>query len=206
LPAQTYVKGFLRGYAEFLGLDGQLYVDEFNSRYAVGEEEAPLRARHSSTRSPRPAPRVESRVVLLTILGIAVVAALVIVAWKRGNDGTPQIPNLASTQSTTRGAAPVVAPRPHAKRAAVARLEVTASIDASWLQVHKGGTLAGPIIYQGTLERGQQKVFVGKRLLIDVGRPEVLRVTLNGNVVHLPTGGPKVLLVTARGVRAATGA
>ena len=33
LPAQTYVKGFLRTYAEYLGLDGQLYVDEFNSRF-----------------------------------------------------------------------------------------------------------------------------------------------------------------------------
>ena len=37
LPAQTYVKGFLRTYAEYLGLDGQLYVDEFNSRFATGE-------------------------------------------------------------------------------------------------------------------------------------------------------------------------
>ena len=28
LPAHTYVKGFLRTYAEYLGLDGQLYVDD----------------------------------------------------------------------------------------------------------------------------------------------------------------------------------
>ena len=49
LPAQTYVKGFLRNYADFLGLDGQLYVDEFNSRYVRGEfeeeEEQPFRPR-----------------------------------------------------------------------------------------------------------------------------------------------------------------
>ena len=43
LPGQTYVKGFLRSYSEYLGLDGQLYVDEFNSRYVTGEEEPPLR-------------------------------------------------------------------------------------------------------------------------------------------------------------------
>ncbi|HWX08444.1 MAG TPA: helix-turn-helix domain-containing protein, partial [Gaiellaceae bacterium] len=35
LPAQPYVKGFLRTYAEFLGLDGQLYVDEYNSRFVT---------------------------------------------------------------------------------------------------------------------------------------------------------------------------
>src|SRR5919199_1968838 len=48
LPAQTYVKGFLRSYAEYLGLDGQLYVDEFNSRYTAAEDAAPV--------APAPAP------------------------------------------------------------------------------------------------------------------------------------------------------
>ena len=43
LPGQTYVKGFLRTYAEYLGLDGELYVDEYNSRYVPGEEEPLLR-------------------------------------------------------------------------------------------------------------------------------------------------------------------
>ena len=44
LPAQTYVKGFLRTYAEWLGLDGQLYVDEYNSRYVTRRGRAPVPA------------------------------------------------------------------------------------------------------------------------------------------------------------------
>ena len=36
LPSQTYVKGFLRNYAEYLGLDGQLYVDEYNGSAWLG--------------------------------------------------------------------------------------------------------------------------------------------------------------------------
>ena len=44
LPSHTYIKGFLRSYAEYLGLDGQLYVDEYNSRYVIGEEDAPIRS------------------------------------------------------------------------------------------------------------------------------------------------------------------
>src|ERR1700757_4987606 len=44
LPAETYVKGFLRAYADYLGLDGQLYVDEYDSRFSVdGLEDAPAR-------------------------------------------------------------------------------------------------------------------------------------------------------------------
>ena len=78
LPAQTYVKGFLSTYAEFLGLDGQLYVDEFNSRYVMREEEMP-RPRRSNAR-PR-SRRIESSVVLAALVGIAVLFALVIAAW-----------------------------------------------------------------------------------------------------------------------------
>ena len=37
LPAETYVKGFLRTYADYLGLDGQLYVDEYNSRFVIDD-------------------------------------------------------------------------------------------------------------------------------------------------------------------------
>jgi cytoskeletal protein RodZ len=83
LPAQTYVKGFLRSYADYLGLDGQLYVDEFTSRYVVGEDDSMLRPRRSPP--PRTGPRMQSRAVILALVGIALVATLVIVAWKAGN-------------------------------------------------------------------------------------------------------------------------
>src|SRR4029077_19723325 len=57
LPAQTYIKGFLRTYAEYLGLDGQLYVDEYNSRFVSGADEHEPRARRSAARPPSPPPR-----------------------------------------------------------------------------------------------------------------------------------------------------
>ena len=65
LPAQTYVKGFLRSYAEYLGLDGQLYVDEYNSRFVVGEEEAPARPRRSAPPPPQVVTAVRAADLLL---------------------------------------------------------------------------------------------------------------------------------------------
>src|SRR5947208_3387742 len=38
LPGDAYVKGFLRTYADYLGLDGTLYVEEYNSRFARPDE------------------------------------------------------------------------------------------------------------------------------------------------------------------------
>ena len=52
LPSQTYVKGFLRTYADYLGLYGQLYVDEFNSRFAIGDDHDGGPRRSSVRRMP----------------------------------------------------------------------------------------------------------------------------------------------------------
>ena len=68
MPSPTYVRGFLKSYAEFLDLDGQLVLDEYESRFGdlrralrvPGQDPAP-RARGALRRAaaPRgaPAPR-----------------------------------------------------------------------------------------------------------------------------------------------------
>src|SRR5215217_9065237 len=91
LPAQTYVKGFLRSYADYLGLDGQLYVDEFNSRFANGEDDLPTLARPRRPRSGGER-QVEATVVLVALAGIAAIAALVVVAWKWGSTHDERAP------------------------------------------------------------------------------------------------------------------
>jgi len=195
LPAQTYVKGFLRSYAEYLGLDGQLYVDEYNSRFVVGEEEQPSRPRRSA-----PPPRgvqVQSRVVLLTLLGIAAVTALVIVAWTRGEPQKVPPVGLGSTQTPT--------PQTPAKPAGPAntvRLIVRAKRGPCWLSVHRGSA-TGSILFQGTLDQGQDQIFRGRRLWITLDRPENLLMILNGRTRLLPVGGVKTLIVTPRSIRPA---
>jgi cytoskeletal protein RodZ len=201
LPAQTYVKGFLRSYADYLGLDGQVYVDEFTSRYVIGEDDPMVRPRRSPP--PRSTPRVHSRALVLALLGIALVATLVVVAWKAGSANKPPIVGLRSSGSgQTESTA--TAPKRHA--AAVARLELTAARDGSWVQVRRGSA-GGPLVFQGTLDKGQRHLFVGRRLWIGMAKPEALSAKLNGAVVRLPGGGVKAVVVTARGgVRPSSGA
>ena len=194
LPAQTYVKGFLRSYAEYLGLDGQLYVDEYNSRFVVGEEDTPARPRRSAPRPPRGA-QVQSRVVLLTLLGIAGVTAIVIVAWTWGEPQKKEPVGLGQTSAQ----APAVAKRPATTTAV--RMIVTARRGNCWLEVHSGSA-TGRILFQGTLERGQRKLFSGRKLWITLDRPENLGTILNGQSRVLPAGGVKTLIVTSRGIRA----
>jgi hypothetical protein len=197
LPAQTYVKGFLRSYAEYLGLDGQLYVDEYNSRFVAGEEEAPSRPRRSAP--PSRGVQVQSRVVLLTLLGIASVTALFIVAWTHGDPKTVTPLGLGTTTTTN---TKTKTPTRTTTIPSTARLLVKAQRGPCWLQVHRSSA-TGPILFQGTLDQGQKQLFTGRRLWITLDRPENLVTVLNGRTRLLPIGGVKTLVVTSRGIRPA---
>ncbi|MEZ5099424.1 MAG: DUF4115 domain-containing protein [Thermoleophilia bacterium] len=110
LPAETYVRGFLRVYAERLGLDPQLYVDEYNSRFASHDEPSIARA-SSSPRQRRRARRLESHAILVALAGIATVTVLVIAAWKLGGSGEGPAES-TPTESGALAAPTVEEPRP----------------------------------------------------------------------------------------------
>ena len=168
LPSHTYIKGFLRSYAEYLGLDGQLYVDEYNSRFVVGEEEAPVRARRVPAAKARRSDRRESRIVVLALAAITLVTALVIVAWRFGSPEDEPVHGLTTSQEQR----PSATPPPVA--AGKARLELRATRGDSYLLVRKGSVL-GELAYEGTLERGQKKFFDGQVLWVRLESPQNVR-------------------------------
>jgi hypothetical protein len=201
LPAQTYVKGFLRSYSEYLGLDGQLYVDEFNSRYVRGEveEEQPLRPRGGGF-GRRSGP-LEKNAFLLALGVIGALTALVFAAWRYGADEPPRVPLPADAVS------PGTSDR-KAARTPVARLVARAATGNCYLAVYRGSRVGRPI-YQGTLERGQTRRFQGRRLWVYVFAPANLRLRLNGRAVRVPgrgRGARRWLRVTPRGVALARSA
>ncbi|HXF97129.1 MAG TPA: RodZ domain-containing protein [Gaiellaceae bacterium] len=186
LPAPTYVRGFLRSYASALGLDPQPFVDEYNSRFAVGEEDVGFRSRPAAPRR-RGRARRESGMALAALAAIAVVTALVIAAWRFGGPERQTVPGLAP-QGAPAGV------RPQAPAGPV-RLVVRAVAGDSWMEVRSGGA-AGRILYSGTLERGQRKAFSGRRLQLALAEPENVAVRLNGKPRRLPAG--TTFVVTAR--------
>ncbi len=193
LPAQTYVKGFLRSYAEYLGLDGQLYVDEFNSRYVTGEEEAqPIRARR--TARPHRRRRIQANVLIATLVGIALVTALVIAAWKSGSPANQNVVGAAPPQQKTTH---------HVVRAnGPASIMLRGVRSGAFLLVRKSGP-TGKVLFNDALSAGQAKHFTTKRLWINTGTPENLHITVNGKHVKVPGGGPQVFVVTRHGVSSA---
>ena len=191
LPAQTYVKGFLRTYAEYLGLDGQLYVDEFNSRFVTGGDEHEPRARRSASRPhQRRHRRIETNVVLAALGAIAVLTVIVISAWKAGDGKSPA----GTTVSKAPAATPHVVPP---------LLEVTAVRGATHLIVHRTNA-TGNVVFDGTISKGDPpRALRGSKLWVSIDTPENLRILVRGRLVHVPGSKPAVIIVSKTGWRPA---
>jgi cytoskeleton protein RodZ len=205
LPGQTYVKGFLRAYSEYLGLDGQLYVDEYNSRYIHVDEETPLRARSTSSLG-RAGPRFESSVVLVALAAIAILTLLVFAAWRFGSN-TPEtaIPDYSTEPPP---ATPTTNPRTRSTPSLPrAKMMLTGALGDSRVEVY-ANSAAGKLLFDGTVEAGRSVLFgterVHRRYFVRMRRPDNLRMTVNGRVVNL--GSRTAVVVTANGIRPAANA
>jgi Helix-turn-helix domain len=184
LPSETYVKGFLRTYADYLGLEGQLYVDEYNSRFVTGEDWQP-RAQRNSPRQKRER-RLQANVVLIAIAAIAVVTVVVIAAWSSSGGGV-KVPHAVRAPSTQH-------------KAAVPGLVITAVRGPSKVIVNRTGAGAR-ILYEGTLEQGQRQSFSGTTFWLNLGAPENLVIKVAGKRVHVAGYRPWVLTVGPTGWR-----
>jgi cytoskeletal protein RodZ len=201
LPGEAYVKGFLRMYAEFLGLNGQLYIEEYNSRFAHRDE-----ALVPDSLAPTTARRGVLR--LLGVVAIVFGAVAGLAAWQLGGtthtaakapamgaaDAAAAVPRAEPAASPT--PAPVV--RPHPVFAVL-----NAARGRSWISVRVGDA-TGKVLYQGILEQGKTLRFgVKQKLWVRMGRPSLLDVRLAGRIVGGLPGAPANLLLTRDGAEAA---
>jgi cytoskeletal protein RodZ len=79
LPGPVFVRGFLRTYSRYLGLDAQLFVDEYNARFGRFEEiddhASPALGRPGLAQErDRRGRRTMRSLVVLSLVGIAVLA------------------------------------------------------------------------------------------------------------------------------------
>jgi len=198
IGAPVYVRGFMRTYARFLGLDPEAAVTRFAATVPAGTPAATV------TRPPAPATTTEKRAAersspsLAAILSI-VVAVLVVLfvgyefyQYRAGQPGpvplaaasslpaapddedlTPEPDDVASPGLT---AAVPVSPTPRPKTKRGLSLHVT---ETSWLQV----TIDGNVVYEGTLPPGAAKSFTGKTADVRVGNAGGVQLAVNGHTL-----------------------
>jgi cytoskeleton protein RodZ len=194
LPGEAYVRGFLKTYADFLGLDGNLYLDEYSSRIRADAEEPVL---SSPLRPERRFPLRAAVAIAAVVLVVAAVAGLV--ASRLGGSSSPRHratppPAPAPTKPTTSTAQHTTPPRP-----AVAVL--TASRGRCWLLVRSSGP-TGAVVWEGMLEQGRTKTFaLHPSVWVRMGAPSALDVQVSGRPVTGLGASPENLLLSRAGAQ-----
>ena len=179
LPGSTFVKTFLRTYAEVLGLDPHVLVEEYRATYeprddtelqpiAPGGGARPPRERERRYSGGGPGPGT----VLVGAL-VAVVALLLVLGLTSGdNNGSKK------TAQTTTGAKPKKKPKRKQPKPKPAPTLVTLQITPNgpvYMCVDRG--LGKQVLYNGTTPDPQ--TFKGKKLRVNLGRTAVA-VKVNG--------------------------
>jgi cytoskeleton protein RodZ len=193
MPGSTYVKGFLRSYAFYLGLDPDLIIDEYRSRYAPRAPRE-LSANASALKRP-PRSRRRSGLAFIAVVAVLILALIYVLGLRGGGGGSDQPSvNPSVLHSTT--PSPTLSPTSHASASpsvtagARTTVELSSAGDPCYVEVHRA-TATGPLIYQGLISAANGKDFTTRTALyIKVGgNPANLVVVVDGREVS--TSGDK---------------
>jgi cytoskeleton protein RodZ len=197
LPGPTFVKTFLRTYAEALGLDPHLLVEEYRATYEPGDDVEhiqslgpPNLARDRRRRGPRLGPGS-----LLLLVVVAVVGALVAIGLLADGDDEGGGADVAS-DTTPRQETTERRRKPERRRPNRVVLRIT-PLTPTYVCVDRGsGT---PVLFENTIDAPQ--TFRGKTLRVNFGKTDV-QLRKNGRRVPLAAGpDPVGFEFTVRGRR-----
>ena len=193
LPGPTFVKTFLRTYAEMLGLDPHVLVEEYRAGFEREDEmEAPLGPPAVAGRDRRHGPRIGPGSLILLLL-VGIVAGLVAIGLASDDNGGG---DAASTPETTNSETTKATPPPKPARPTRVSLRVTPA-SPTYICVDRGADT--PVVFENTIEG--VRTFRGKRLRVNLGKRDV-QLRMNGKPVQVTPGpDPVGFAFTPRGSR-----
>lgn len=207
LPGQVFIKGFLRSYANEVGLDGEEVVAEYRDRLVARTEASTAApARRRGRRSPRRRLRLVRSVTVLVLLVVAIIWAVHALTVHHPEPVRPVARRSAtstgraavqSTHSQASSVSHAVLPTPVVVNlhwgtnatngravgtytvAGATSLDVVVQVTAAcWTEQWVGGQL---VTANTTLQAGRTYTWTGTApILIYAGNPGGLHVTVNG--------------------------
>jgi hypothetical protein len=185
LPGPTYVKSFLRTYAEKLGLDPQLLVEEFRAQYEPPEpvEFQPIASSPRGARRRPPAPRFGPGAAIV-VAALALLAFLLVLGLTSGEDEPKQTVDTGPAKT-----APERKPEPKRKKkrspapaADGVAMRVVPALP-TYVCIDRG---EGEVVFEGTLDAA--RTFRAPRTLrINLGKRSA-RLRVNGKAVSFADG------------------
>jgi hypothetical protein len=176
MPSPAYVKGFLRTYSRYLGLDADVMLQEYRSRFEPDEEHEPFGG-HSALGKPR-AHRRRNTLAFVAVICLLILGLLYLLGRGYGTSGRHATTPIAATSPST---SPSQSTRPSPKPSRTGlTVRVAAVRGACWVEARKG-TASGNILYMATLAQGQTRAFTGMTsLYLRLGVPAYITISVNG--------------------------
>jgi cytoskeletal protein RodZ len=197
LPGPTYVKSFLRTYAEALGLDGRLLVEEYKLRHErlSDVELQPIAPRAESARAGRARRRRSRGGVPRWVAVLAVIAALLVALYFLGEDAGDEEPPSAVEPATTpttrttetrersRSPSSTSQDGSQRRRSRIVRLSIVplGEVFVCLTAVGQGTLVDGVILRPGDPVR----TYRSRRFRLTLGNEQV-RLRINGRVRSVP--------------------
>lgn len=181
IGAPVYVRGFLRTYARFLGLDPEEAVGAFNSTQPLPQTSA---AREPESR--RTAPSWAGAALLWGAGSVAVLLIAFVVFTELTMPRRTGLPAVAVASAAPVAASPTAAAAtsPPTSTPAAAAADGAKSLALvlsapSWLRV----TVDGNVSMEGTFPAGTSKTFHGKNALVRIGNAGGVEIYVDGKDV-----------------------
>jgi cytoskeleton protein RodZ len=184
LPGPTFVKTFLRTYAEMLGLDPHALVDEYRANYE-GEDELDAQPLGPPTAlSGNRGRRSWMGPGMLALLAVvAVVAVLAVIGLVTGDgDDTTQAGRTETTPQQTTTHAKKRKKKKQAPPPTSVAVRVV-PVTPTYVCVDRG--LGTPVLFEGTIDGAE--TFRGKRVRLNLGKRDV-QIWSNGKRVAVTPG------------------
>jgi hypothetical protein len=177
-PAPAYARFYLREYAEYLRLDPDPLLREFDARHTPVEA-APLRPPPAPPRTPRAG---WSLLAVLSVIALALIAILPSALRSDEGDRSPLLPSIAPSPAHDSGHERVSMAPPREQTGIVAVLRL---IQPSWVRALADGEIAEA----STLETGTVVRYRASDVLeLRLGNAGGVRLRVGGELV--PTGNP----------------
>ncbi|MEI6727076.1 MAG: RodZ domain-containing protein, partial [Actinomycetes bacterium] len=199
MPGVTYVKGFLRTYASYLGLDPDVIIDEFRSRgmSPAAEHHEPFSG-SSVIGKPR-SHRGRNTIVIVAVICLLVLGVIYVLGMRSNKTDEPGTrPGALGISSASPKAS--TSPKPSSSTSAVPAwqknlVKLTAAKGDCWMEVRRDSS-TGIVLFSGTVKKGDHQKFTGKVLWISFGNPAVVQLEVQGKKVKV-TGdvGPWPVIV-----------